>query len=90
LVYSQRLDDHLSRVTDALGGENGIWDSSQEDLGEVFTMADRKLSSDELCRVLDSRDPFKAVPFYRMLDAFIEPEMLDLPRSPPSGGASAS
>lgn len=43
-------------------------------------MADRKLSSDELCRVLDSRDPFKVAPFYRMLDAFIEPKMLDVPK----------
>jgi hypothetical protein len=75
-VYSQRLDDHLSRVTDALGGRNGIWDSSQEVLGEVFTMADQKLSSDELCRVLDSHDTFKVAPFYRMLDAFIEPKLL--------------
>jgi hypothetical protein len=78
--YSQRLDDHLSQVTDALGGKNGIWDSSQEVLGEVFTMADRKLSSDELCRVLDSHDPFKVAPFYRMLDAFIEPKMLEVPK----------
>jgi hypothetical protein len=78
--YSQRLDDHLARVTDALGGEKGIWDSSQEVLGEVFTLADRKLSNDELCRVLDSHDPFKVSPFYRMLDAFIEPDMLNGPK----------
>jgi hypothetical protein len=44
-------------------------------------MADRKLSSDELCRVLDSHDPFKVAPFYRMLDAFIEPKMLDVAKS---------
>lgn len=78
--YSKRLDDQLSRVSDALGGEDGLWDSSQEVLGEVFTMADRKLSSDDLCRILDSHDPFKVGPFYRMLDVFIDEGRLTVPR----------
>ena len=78
--YSKRLDDHLSQVSDALGGEDGLWDSSQEVLGEVFTMADRKLSSDDLCRVLDSHDQFKVGPFYRMLDVFIDTKRLTIPK----------
>lgn len=42
--YSERLDQHLDRVSAALGGVEGIWDSTQEVLGEVFSRGDGKLN----------------------------------------------
>jgi hypothetical protein len=57
--YSERLDQHLDRVSAALGGREGIWDSTQEVLGEVFSRGDGKLNNEELCRILDSRDEFR-------------------------------
>jgi hypothetical protein len=69
--YSERLDDHLDRVSAALGGFEGIWDSTQEVLGEVFSGGDGKLNNEELCRILDSRDEFRVAPFLRLLDVYI-------------------
>jgi hypothetical protein len=70
--YSERLDGHLDRVSAALGGFEGIWDSTQEVLGEVFARGDGKLNNEELCRILDSRDPFRVAPFLRLLDVYID------------------
>jgi hypothetical protein len=70
--YSERLDEHLDRVSAALGGREGIWDSTQEVLGEVFSRGDGKLNNEELCRILDSRDPFRVAPFLRLLDVYID------------------
>lgn len=70
--YSERLDEHLDRVSAALGGREGIWDSTQEVLGEVFSRGDGKLNNEELCRILDSRDEFRVAPFLRLLDVYID------------------
>jgi hypothetical protein len=70
--YSEGLDRHLAGVSAALGGVEGIWDSSQEVLGEVFSRGDGKLNNEELCRILDSRDPFRVAPFLRLLDVYID------------------
>jgi hypothetical protein len=70
--YSERLDQHLDRVSAALGGREGIWDSTQEVLGEVFSRGDGKLNNEELCRILDSRDEFRVAPFLRLLDVYID------------------
>jgi len=70
--YSEKLDEHLSRVSEALGGIGGIWDSSQEVVGERFTRGEAKMDNEELCRIIDSHDEFKIAPFIRLIDVYIE------------------
>ncbi|MBZ5596161.1 MAG: hypothetical protein LAP39_28280 [Acidobacteriia bacterium] len=77
--YSSHMDAHVETVSLALGGIEGIWDSSQEVLGERFTASGAKMDNDELCRIIDSQDEFKIAPFIRLLDFYIE--KLDLSRA---------
>jgi hypothetical protein len=69
--YSEQLDAHLSKVAEALGGIEGIWDSTQEALGERFTRDHSKIDNKELCRILDSQDVFELAPFLRVIDVYL-------------------
>jgi len=71
-VYSERLDEGLTRVRDVFSwdaGEKGIWDALQEVIGERF-MTDLAMSYESMCAELDSGDPHKRGPFLRPLDFF--------------------
>lgn len=70
--YSAELDAQLANVSDAMRGwQDGLWDSSQEVVGERFTRGELKIDNEELCRILDSQDQFKIAPFVRILDVYI-------------------
>lgn len=84
-AYSAGLDQRLGRVSAALGGLEGIWDSTQEVVGERFTAGEAKLDNEELCRIMDSGDRFRIAPFVRLLDFYID--KLDRPKAAAIKGA---
>lgn len=75
--YADQLNARLTRVSDAFGGEFGLWDSSQVILGELFTDGESKMQYAKLRETLDSGGLFATAPFLRPLDFFLD---LDITR----------
>jgi hypothetical protein len=78
-AYGDHLGRLLANVREAFGGIDGVWDSSQDVLGESIATADSTLSHAELCKIVDSSDPFRFAPLLRLLDFYIA--HLDLNRT---------
>jgi hypothetical protein len=70
--YARQLDAGLEKVSQALGGEAGIWDSAQEVIAERFTTGTQKIDYEAMCRTIDSHDPFRYGPFLRPIDVYID------------------
>jgi len=71
-LYADQLNRLLLRVSDAFGGEFGLWDSSQVILGELFTEGDGKMLYAKLCEILDSGGTLETAPFLRPLDFLLD------------------
>jgi hypothetical protein len=71
-VYAGQLNGLLLQVSEAFGGEFGLWDSSQVILGELFTDGDSKMQYAKLCEILESSRSFETAPFLRPLDFFLD------------------
>ena len=70
--YGKQLEAALTRVRNAFGwGEDGFWFSIQDVIGERFTRGDARVEFEELCRLMDSQDPFRYAPFFRPIDVYI-------------------
>jgi len=69
--YDQRLQELLASIGDALGKDGGIWDSSQEVIGERFTTPAGKLEFRELSKILDSHDGFEFTVLLRPIDYYV-------------------
>lgn len=72
-AYSEQLDARLASVSEAFsprGSEDGIWDTSQEVIGEKFVMNGSMMTYAELCLELDAEEPFRRAPFFRPIDFF--------------------
>ena len=70
--YANQLRERMRRVTDAFGGEFGLWDSSQIVIGELFSDGEGKTQYAEMCRVLDAGDPFAIGAYLRPIDFFLD------------------
>ncbi|MFJ2582337.1 hypothetical protein [Kitasatospora aureofaciens] len=70
--YCEELDTYLARVTDAFAWDalHGLWDVSQETIGERFTTNGAKMTYAEMCDVLDSENPFPRAAYFRPLDFY--------------------
>jgi hypothetical protein len=72
-LYNDTLQEHLNAVREAFVGNWGIWDSSQEVVGELLANgADNVWNYQDFCKALDSRDNFKIGPLLRPLDYYIQ------------------
>ena len=71
-LYSEQLDTYLARVAEAFSWETerGLWDVSQEMIGERFTRNDAKMTYAEMCDELDSEEPSRRALFFRSLDFY--------------------
>jgi len=69
--YDHRLQEHLASVGEAFGRSEGIWDSSQEVIGERFTSSVGKLEFRELSKILDSHDGFEFTVLLRPIDYYV-------------------
>jgi hypothetical protein len=68
-LFSERLDGYLARVTEAFAG-TGMWDTSQEVIGERFTKNGSKLTYAEMCSEHEAAETFRRAPFFRPLDFY--------------------
>lgn len=71
-VYSEALETLLVHVTEAFAGRGatGIWDTSQEVIGERFTMNNSSMTYAEMCREHEADESFRRAPFFRPLDFY--------------------
>jgi hypothetical protein len=72
-LYSERLEAHLARVTEAFvwdDGTAGIWGPSQEVIGELFRRGGAKLTYAEMCNELTADEASRRAPFLRPLDFY--------------------
>lgn len=73
--YAKKLDECLSKVSEAFAWSvEGIWQPSQDVIGERFTKGEAKTEYEEFCRIMDSHDEFKYAPFFRPIDVYIRLE----------------
>ncbi len=70
--YANQLRERMRKVTDAFGGEFGLWDSSQIVIGELFSDGEGKTQYAEMCRVLDAGDPFAIGAYLRPIDFYLD------------------
>jgi hypothetical protein len=72
-LYSEQLERQLWSVGQVFSwnnGENGIWDTLQEVIGEAFTMEGARMSYAAMCREQDTGDAFRRAPYLRPLDFY--------------------
>lgn len=71
-AYGKHLETALTHVRNAFGwGEDGFWFSIQDVIGERFTRDATRAQFEDLCRIMDSQDPFRYAPFFRPIDVYI-------------------
>jgi hypothetical protein len=70
--YANQLRERMRKVTEAFGGEFGLWDSSQIVIGELFSDGEGKTQYAEMCRVLDGGDPFAIGAYLRPIDFYLD------------------
>jgi hypothetical protein len=71
-LYSERLAGLLGRVTAAFAwdAERGLWDASQEMIGERFAVDGTKMTYAAMCDELDAEATFRRAAFFRPLDFY--------------------
>jgi hypothetical protein len=71
-TYGKQLEAALTKVRNSFGwGEDSFWFSIQDVIGERFTLGELRVEFEELCRLMDSQDPFRYAPFFRPIDVYI-------------------
>lgn len=75
--YGKILEEKLSSVRAAFGGPDGLWDSSQDVIGEMLMLHTDTTKYADLCRILDSHDEFQYGPLLRPVDFYIQLLNLD-------------
>jgi hypothetical protein len=68
--YSEALEVRLAQVTEAFGGDSGIWDTSQEVIGERFARSNSPMTYAEMCSEHEAEESFRRAPFFRPLDFY--------------------
>jgi hypothetical protein len=72
-VFGEALEARLATVTEAFvwdGGSAGIWDPTQEVVGELFQRDGAKLTYAQMCTELTVDDPGRRAPYLRPLDFY--------------------
>lgn len=68
--YGEKLDTCLMRVTDSFSGIDGIWDVSQEVIGERFASNGSAMTYAQMCGEHEADDLFRRAPFIRPADFY--------------------
>lgn len=69
--YGKALDPCLMRVTDAFSSDiRGIWDISQEVIGERFTSNGSSMTYAQMCVEHEADELFRRAPFFRPVDFY--------------------
>jgi hypothetical protein len=72
-LYTELLEAHLARVTEAFvwdDGREGIWAPSQEVIGELFRLDGVKLTYAQMCNELAADEASRRAPYLRPLDFY--------------------
>jgi hypothetical protein len=68
--YSKDLDVCLMGVTESFSGIDGIWDISQEVIGERFTSNGSAMTYAQMCIEHEADESFRRAPFFRPVDFY--------------------